>query len=124
MTAAGLRLRAAEPGLFLEGDYLPLDVETTVEGSVVAFARVSSDGGAAIAVAPHLVSRMMRTDDRVPLGDRWRTSRIRLPKALAGLTYRDVFTGAEIRAATAGDDAWLFVGQALRVLPVSLLVGV
>ena len=31
VTAAGLRLRAAEPALFLEGEYLPLEVESTVD---------------------------------------------------------------------------------------------
>ena len=114
VTAAGLRLRADMPQLFLEGDYLPLEVESAVEARVLAFARVSADGRAAIAVAPHLVSRLVSPEHPVPLGDRWRTSRIHLPKSLAGLAYRDVFTGAEIRPATSGDSAWLFVGQVLK----------
>jgi (1->4)-alpha-D-glucan 1-alpha-D-glucosylmutase len=124
VTAAGLRLRAAAPALFLEGEYLPLEVESTVEASALAFARLSADGGAAIAIAPHLVSRLITEEHPVPLGDRWRTSRVHLPRSLAGLTYRDAFTGAEIRPATSGDSAWLFVGQALRQLPVALLVTV
>jgi (1->4)-alpha-D-glucan 1-alpha-D-glucosylmutase len=124
VTAAGLRVRAADPALFLEGDYLPLDVESTVDARVVAFARVNAAGSAAIAIAPHLVSRLITPEHPVPLADRWRTSRVHLPKALSGLTYRDVFTGAEIRPVTAGDNAWLFVGQALQHLPVSLLIAV
>jgi hypothetical protein len=47
-----------------------------------------------------------------------------LPKALAALTYHDVITGAEIRPVMAQDSAWLFVGQALKTLPVALLVAV
>jgi malto-oligosyltrehalose synthase len=121
VTAAALRMRAAESALFLEGEYLQLDVETTVDARVVAFARLSANGGAAIAIAPHLVSRLVTPEHPVPLADRWRTSRIHLPKSLAGLTYRDVFTGAEIRPVTAGESAWLFVGQALKQLPVALL---
>jgi (1->4)-alpha-D-glucan 1-alpha-D-glucosylmutase len=122
VTAAGLRVRSAQASLFLEGEYLPLDVESTVEGQVVAFARISAGGAAAIAIAPHLVSRLLTAEHAVPLGDRWRTSRVHLPKALAALTYRDAFTGAEIRPVTGGDDAWLFVGEALKQLPVALLV--
>jgi (1->4)-alpha-D-glucan 1-alpha-D-glucosylmutase len=124
VTAAGLRLRAEEAQLFLEGEYLPLEVESTVEARVVAFARISADSHAAIAIAPHLASRLISDEHPVPLGDRWRTSRVHLPKSLAGLTYRDVFTGVEIRPVTAGDNAWLFVGQALKHLPVALLVAV
>jgi (1->4)-alpha-D-glucan 1-alpha-D-glucosylmutase len=121
VTAAGLRLRSAEPTLFLEGEYFQLEAETTVEGRVVAFARISASGSAAIAIAPHLVSRLMTPDHPVPLGDRWRTSRVHLPMSLAGLTYRDAFTGAELRPVTSGDRAWLFVGQVLKQLPVALL---
>ena len=124
VTAAGLRLRAAEPALFLDGDYLPLDAETTVDARVVAFARFSAGGRAAIVIAPHLVARLATPEHPVPLGDRWRTSRVHLPKALAGLTYRDAFTGAEIRPVLSGDNAWIFIGQALKHLPVTLLAAV
>ena len=72
--------------------------------------------GAMIAIAPHLVSRLITAEHPVPLGDRWRTSRVHLPRSLAGLTYRDVFTGEDIRPVTAGENAWLFVGQALPTL--------
>jgi (1->4)-alpha-D-glucan 1-alpha-D-glucosylmutase len=123
VTAAGLRLRAAEPGLFLDGDYLPLEVESTVEARVVSFARVSAEGRAAIAIAPHLASRLVSSEHPVPLGDRWRTSRVHLPTSLAGLTYRDAFTDAVLKPVTTATGAWIFVGEALSRLPVALLVG-
>jgi (1->4)-alpha-D-glucan 1-alpha-D-glucosylmutase len=123
VTAAGLRLRAADPELFLEGEYLPLEVETTVEAHVVAFARVTATGSAAIAIAPHLVSRLVTPEHPVPLADRWRTSRVHLPKSLAGLTYLDVFTGALVKPTTTTGEAWIFVGEALARLPVALLIG-
>jgi (1->4)-alpha-D-glucan 1-alpha-D-glucosylmutase len=130
VTAAGLRLRAERPALFLEGEYLPLEVESTVEAKAVAFARLSAapeaSGGqqqeAAIVIAPHLVSHLVTAEHPVPLADRWRTSRVHLPGSLASLTYRDAFTGAEIAPVTTGDSAWIFVGQALRSLPVAILV--
>jgi (1->4)-alpha-D-glucan 1-alpha-D-glucosylmutase len=122
VTAAALRARAADQALFLEGEYLPLEAESVVDARVMAFARISGTGRAAIAVAPYLMSRLVTADRPVPLGDRWRTSRVHLPKSLAALTYRDVFTGAEIRPVSNGENAWLFVGQALKQLPVSLLI--
>jgi maltooligosyltrehalose synthase len=115
--------------LFLEGDYLPLATETPVEGQAIAFARTIARGpqegaskpSVAIAIAPHLVARMIAPDRPVPLGDAWKTARVLLPAALASLTYVDAFTGAELRPVRGEESAWLFVGQALRALPVALL---
>ena len=129
VTTAALRVRNAAPDLFLEGDYVPLTTETPVEGQVVAFARTiarSRDAGAAqpavaIAIAPHLVARMITPERPVPLGEAWKTARVLLPPALTSLTYTDALTGAELRPVKGGDSAWLFVGQALKALPVALL---
>jgi (1->4)-alpha-D-glucan 1-alpha-D-glucosylmutase len=124
VTAAGLRLRSAHQELFLEGDYVPLEVASVVKGQIVAFARTSAGGRAVIAIAPHLAAGLVTEERPVPLGDMWRTSRIVLPKSLAGLTWRDAFTGTALKPVTSGDSAWLFVGQALKHLPVALLVAV
>jgi (1->4)-alpha-D-glucan 1-alpha-D-glucosylmutase len=127
VTAAGLRLRSSEPRLFLDGDYLPLETETTVTARVIAFARQlpAADGAparVAIVIAPHLVARVIDDGHPVPVGDVWKTSRVQLPVALAGLTYQDAFTGAPVVPVRSGDRGWLFVGQALETLPVSLLI--
>jgi (1->4)-alpha-D-glucan 1-alpha-D-glucosylmutase len=122
VTAAGLRARAADEGVLLDGEYLALETETVVDARVMAFARISAGGRAAIVIAPHLASRLITAEYPVPLADRWRTSRVHVPQSLAALTYRDVFTGAEVRPVTSGETAWLFVGQVLKTLPVSLLV--
>jgi (1->4)-alpha-D-glucan 1-alpha-D-glucosylmutase len=123
LTAAGLRLRSARPDLLLDGDYLPLETDTTaIAGRVIAFARTSGSG-AALVIAPHLIGRLVDADHPVPIGDIWKTARVLLPKGLASLTYRDAFTGAELKAVEAHESAWLFVGQALRHLPGALLVG-
>jgi (1->4)-alpha-D-glucan 1-alpha-D-glucosylmutase len=122
LTSAGLRLRSARPGLFLDGDYLPLDTDTAaLPARVTAFARLTN-GTAAIAVAPHLVARFLDAGHPVPLGDMWKTSRVMLPKSLAALRYRDVFTGIGVTPVMANETAWIFVGQALSHLPVALLV--
>jgi malto-oligosyltrehalose synthase len=124
LTAAGLRARGAMADLFLDGAYLPLETDTSaVPARAIAFARVSQSA-AAIAIAPHLVARFVNGDRPPAIGDMWKTSRVMLPKSLAGLAYRDVFTGAEIRPVVANENAWLFVGQVLKALPVAMLVSV
>ncbi len=124
VAAAALRLRRSIPELFLEGDYLPLEVESAVPGQVVAFARALADGRIAIAVAPYLVTRLTDAEHPLPTGDRWKTSRVLLPPAMAAVTYRDAFTGIERRATSSSTQAWLFVGEIFEVLPVALLVNV
>jgi (1->4)-alpha-D-glucan 1-alpha-D-glucosylmutase len=122
VTAAGLRLRSRMADVFLEGEYLALEVDSTVSGLAIAFARMHADGRAVIAIAPHLASGLVSEERPLPLGDTWKTSRVLLPKSLAALTFTDAFTGATLRPVVAGESAWLFVGQALKELPVSLLV--
>ena len=122
LTAAGLRLRAAQPDLFLEGEYLPLDFEPMVDGQVIAFARLGADG-TVLAMAPHLASRLITAERPLPTGDVWRTSRVLLPPPLASLTFTDVFTGCTHRPVSSASESWLFVGQVFDVLPVALLIG-
>jgi (1->4)-alpha-D-glucan 1-alpha-D-glucosylmutase len=122
VTAAALRLRAARSDLFLEGEYLPLDVDMTVDARVVAFAR-RHEAGVALAIAPHLASTLITAERPLPTGDVWRTSRVLLPAALAPVTFTDVFTGASYRPVTSSSGAWLFVGQVLDQLPVAVLIG-
>ena len=120
VSAAGLRLRNSLGDVFLEGDYVPLDVETAVEGRAVAFARLTPDH-AVIAIAPHLASRLVSEERPLPVGEVWRTSRVLLPSALANLTFTDTITGAVVKQVTTASESWIFVGQAFTVLPVALL---
>ena len=122
VTAAALRTRRDRPELFLDGEYLPLETDAPVDGRVVAFARLVP-GTAVIAVAPHLVARMTTPERPVPLGDAWKTARVLLPPSLASLTFTDSLTGATLQPVRNTESAWLFVGQALKVLPVALLIG-
>ena len=122
ITAAGLRARRELPDLFLEGEYLPLDTDVPLPARLVAFARVHRDGRAAIAIAPTLAAELIDEEHPVPIADRWKTSRIMLPVSLAGMTFTDCFTGAQIRPTTGTGGAWLFAGQVLGTLPVALLI--
>jgi (1->4)-alpha-D-glucan 1-alpha-D-glucosylmutase len=100
---------------------VPLTTEVTVPADIVAFARIAGDD-AAIVVVPRLTTGMVTADAPLPLGgDRWKTSRVMLPEALAERTFRNIFTGEEIRPTAAPDSAWLFVGQIFDKLPVGIL---
>jgi len=121
VTAVALRTRRDRPDLFLDGEYLPLETDIPVDGRVVAFARMLP-GTAAIAIAPHLVARMITPDRPVPLGEMWKTARVLLPPSLAAVTWTDALSGATLHPVRNNESAWLFVGQALKMLPVALLV--
>ena len=54
-------------------------------------------------------------------GECWKTSRIMLPESLRTRTFRDVFTGSEVRPTATPDEGWIFVGQMFDRLPVALL---
>jgi len=59
-----------------------------------------------------------------PVGpDRWKTSRILLPPELGSRRYRNVLTGQCIEPTRTASQSWIFVGEALRDLPVALLIG-
>ena len=121
VTTAGLRLRREWPDLFLSGRYAPLVTDVTVNGGVVAFARIRDDQAVIIA-APRLSAGLVSNDQPLPLGgSAWKTSRILLPPDLAGRRFRHEITGAEIVPTSAADDAWIFVGQAFETVPVAIL---
>jgi (1->4)-alpha-D-glucan 1-alpha-D-glucosylmutase len=121
VTAAGLRLRRAQPDLFLAGHYVPLESDIPVPAGAVAFARVHGDR-AAIFAGPRVCARLLGSDGRPPLGgDSWKTSRLLVPEELGGRTFRDEFTGAEIRPTIASGQAWIFLGQVFEHVPVAIL---
>jgi (1->4)-alpha-D-glucan 1-alpha-D-glucosylmutase len=122
ITAAGLRMRRERPNLFLKGRYLPLQAQSVVNGSLVAFARVLEDK-VAVFVAPRLCAALPRGGAAVPLGaDSWKTSRILLPPEISSRTYTHVLTGAELRPTATESEAWLFAGQIFETVPVGMLV--
>jgi (1->4)-alpha-D-glucan 1-alpha-D-glucosylmutase len=124
VTAAGLRVRRELPHVFLGGGYLPLATELSVPAGAVAFARTSSgsDGDAVLVITPRLSSRIVTARHPAPLGGEcWKTSRVMLPPALVNRDFRDIITGADIRPTRLGEQAWIFLGEALQTLPVAIL---
>ena len=121
LTAAGLRLRASMSDVFMEGDYVPLEVESPLEGRAAAFMRTAG-GRTVLAVAPHLIADLVSEERPLPLGDAWRTTRVMLPGELGTVTWTDAITGAVVKPITTASGSWLFVGQCLETLPFALLI--
>ena len=121
LTAAGLRLRRANPDLFLRGAYLPLASDVTAPAEVAAFARMRGED-VLVVVAPRLVAPLQAAGHAWPLGSAaWKTSRILLPRELSDRTFRHALTGSEIRPVSTGAESWIFIGQVFETLPVGLL---
>jgi (1->4)-alpha-D-glucan 1-alpha-D-glucosylmutase len=121
VTTRALHLRRELPQVFVGGDYLPLQVESSVPGDAVALARMAGDD-CVIAIAPRLCARMGTPERPVPLGgEAWKTSRVLLPEALRHRTYHNIFTGEELRPTITSEHGWLFLGECLNQLPVALL---
>lgn len=119
LTARGMRERRGSPGLYLGGDYAPLQASGAMAPHVLAFARGAGDD-AALAVVPRLVAT--RTGGEPPLGlPAWGDTVLELPPGLAGRDFEDVFTGAVHAPNGAGPAPTLRLAGLLADLPVALL---
>jgi (1->4)-alpha-D-glucan 1-alpha-D-glucosylmutase len=110
-----LEARAESPDLFRDGSYIPLETTGRFRDNLIAFAR--RDGGrCAVALAPRLVSRLVR-EDVLPLGAAvWRDTAVAWPEGWPA-RFENVFSGRILRAETS-----LRVGDVLDLFPVALLV--
>lgn len=109
VTAALLRARRERPELFLEGEYVPLDVSGKSAGHLVAFVRTHRSQGVLVA-APHLVAPLMQ-HDRWPTGEAaWGDDSVDLGRARLQFPALNLLTGESIARDAAGEH-----GGALRV---------
>jgi (1->4)-alpha-D-glucan 1-alpha-D-glucosylmutase len=98
-----LTLRRERPGLFSEGEYLPIEASGGAARSIFAFARRHGDQTAIVAVP------LPSTDSR---------STLRLPHDLRAGAYRDAFTAEEIPV---GGET-LSSADIFRRFPIALLL--
>ncbi len=85
-----LRFRKSHPDLFLKGSYLPLKVSGELADHLVAFAREEGDERL-IVIIPRLLAPF--TNGKIP----WNSTRVELPASWDSVTYRNVFTGEEVK---------------------------
>jgi len=115
LTWKTLCLRRQQPGLFQEGEYLPLAVAGTKANHIVAFAR-KSGGTALLVIAPRLVAGLLNNTDLPPIGPRiWEDTRVVLPAGDCRTKYRNILTGRVLDST-----AEISVSEALAEFPAAL----
>jgi len=117
LTQAGLRTRRDNPGIFGDGEYLPLETQGNRAERLVAFARREKESGAAVCIAPRLVSSLLDSAGLLPasaFGD----TVVPIPFAREGEELTDAFTGERCIV----KDGVIRVADALANLPVALLL--
>ncbi len=123
LTALLARLRREQPALFLEGDYIPLaggDEES--EHHLAGFARRHGQF-VSITMVGRFVSQLLTTPEQAPTGfDAWRTLNLALPEWLAPLSFRNIVSGAPVRALVAGKDRCLLAADVFKTCPVAVLL--
>ncbi|MBF7143426.1 MULTISPECIES: malto-oligosyltrehalose synthase [Pseudomonas] len=113
LIAALLHARAAEPALFLEGEYVPLDVTGEQANRVLAFAR-HHQGRHAIVIVPRLCSDLLG-DGLLIEGENWGDTAVQLPQQLSQFEFKGLFS---TQAVTLDKD--LRISTALKSFPVNL----
>jgi (1->4)-alpha-D-glucan 1-alpha-D-glucosylmutase len=116
-----LHQRRENPGLFTEGDYLPVPTEGGKADHAFAFLRRRGDAWALVAV-PRLLTRLVRGEGGLPVGGEvWGDTRLVLPEAARGVRFENVFTG---EALAAGDRPTLRAADVFATFPVALALSV
>jgi (1->4)-alpha-D-glucan 1-alpha-D-glucosylmutase len=116
-----LTFRRAQAQLFLEGEYIPLQVIGSRQEHLCAFARRHGNA-MAVAVAPRLFVGLLPEAQQAPLGQAiWGDTAVVLPDAFSGSALRQLFTGAMITVPHSEGRAALPLAVALAEFPVALL---
>ncbi len=116
-----LNIRRLHPLLFLEGDYIPL--ELTGEHSRDAFAFARSHGNLFLIVAvPRLTNRFDILNEHLPATNSagWQDTRIILPAELGVAGIRDVFTGEQVVPKSIGKETVLVAAELFSTKPFSV----
>lgn len=116
-----LQCRVAEPDLFREGRYIPLEVTGPAASHVFAFAREYRDK-VMIVVVPHLVATMVLGTNDEPrahiAADKWDGTAVLLPDGCPRRSFDNMLGAQPCRVS----DGRILVSEALADLPVALLV--
>jgi (1->4)-alpha-D-glucan 1-alpha-D-glucosylmutase len=116
-----LHFRRAHERLFADGTYVPLESSGPKRDHVCAFVR-STGEEAVLVVVPRQVVHLGGAIQQPPMGaEVWETTRILLPPALAGRSYRNVFTGDVLTSADQGGTSGLSLATVLGDFPVAVL---
>ncbi len=99
LVASGLRLRAARPSVFAEGDYVPLTASGPKEEHVAAFLRRHQDG-VVLALAPRMPMALLAQDRPAIPFQAWGDTMLEMPGDLAGTVLFDALDGRQFELAS------------------------
>jgi (1->4)-alpha-D-glucan 1-alpha-D-glucosylmutase len=120
----GLSLRGRRPGLFVGGEYIPLETAGEMADHVVSFQRRNGPD-LAVAAGGRFFARLAVNGPRPPVGDVvWGDTVVILPDGVSGETLTDVFSGRRIVVHREGGAAFLRVGEMFESLSAALLTNV
>ncbi len=120
LTRALLGARRADPALFTEAAYLPLETEGRHADRLIAFARRADgpDGGRWLVVAvPRCASGLTADGRPFPLGEDWRKTRFTLPEDAPEGPWHDLPSGGSVTA----ENGLVLAADAFARLPVAVL---
>lgn len=121
LTTQGLRYRREHAELFIQGEYVPLQVLGAKREHLFAFARIQGDQ-AVVVVVPRLLTGVIEDPSELPVGDRvWGDTKVTMPSWKEGSPYRNVLT--ERQSVTFQDEGRqaIAVAEILRECPVALM---
>jgi (1->4)-alpha-D-glucan 1-alpha-D-glucosylmutase len=116
--AEALRLRQRQASLFRTGGYRALDLSGPRAQAAVAFAREQGDV-VVIACAPRYTLSALESPEG--LAGAYGSTFLDLPEAYAGMMFRNVFTGRQVRPERGPGGVVLPLGPLLADFPVVLL---
>ncbi|HKW11050.1 MAG TPA: malto-oligosyltrehalose synthase [Gemmatimonadaceae bacterium] len=111
-----LNIRRNRAALFGGGSYSPLEVRGAFAEHLIAFARSTAESHA-IVVAPRLLAPLVGHDGTI---SDWGDTEIVLPKATPRGSFRELFSGAEVRLSD--DNASLSASSVLKEMPLAVLL--
>jgi (1->4)-alpha-D-glucan 1-alpha-D-glucosylmutase len=114
LTLQGLKARNTHRDLFLEGQYIPLDVQGSQANHIVAFARRYQQQWA-IAIAPRFLTTLIQPGED-PLGEVWQDTQLRLPDGCP-THWSDALSERSLDSTNV-----LAIADALAQFPVALLL--
>jgi (1->4)-alpha-D-glucan 1-alpha-D-glucosylmutase len=119
VTHKSMNFRRSNKGLFLDGDYLPLEVTGSHKNHVCGFAR-RRGGDWAIVVVPRLMSSLVNPGE-FPVGRGvWHKGTLILPSRAPG-GWRNIFTDQVLKVRQEGGKKILSLSQIFRDFPIALL---
>ncbi|MBV9573515.1 MAG: malto-oligosyltrehalose synthase, partial [Acidobacteriales bacterium] len=121
LTWKALQLRKKYPLLFQQGEYVPLHIHGLKAGHVLAFARRYRNLTVMVAV-PRLCAQLLKEKSATPMSSEiWGDTTMKVPLAMEAETYRDAFTGEDVRIQLAGQEPVLAAKTLFARFPVALL---